>query len=80
LHKSAYKHGIADTDTLHAANNPLTAYPLTEDGDEGPGRDLLLGPDRAGNLLELVVLSLDDERQMIIHSMRMRRQYLRLLP
>ena len=35
----------------------------------------MLGPDRAGNLLEIVVLSFDDDREMVIHAMRMRSKY-----
>ncbi len=36
-------------------------------------------PDRAGNLLEVVVLLLDDT-DLIIHAMRMRSKYSDLLP
>jgi hypothetical protein len=42
--------------------------------------ELRLGPDRAGDLLEVVALFLDDGRELIIHSMRMRPMYLDLLP
>jgi hypothetical protein len=41
---------------------------------------LVLGPDRAGNMLELVVLVFDDGRQMVIHAMVMRAKYRALLP
>ncbi len=37
-------------------------------------------PDRAGNLLEIVVLLLDDGTDLIIHAMRMRSKYRDLLP
>jgi hypothetical protein len=50
-------------------------------GDEdGPRRELRLGPDRAGNLLEVVVLLLDDDTELLIHAMRMRPKYRDLLP
>ncbi len=65
---------------LHAATNCLVAYPLQDDEELGPRRELRLGPDRAGNLLEIVVLLLDDDRQLIIHAMRMRPKYRDLLP
>ncbi|GGK55854.1 hypothetical protein Ppa06_11260 [Planomonospora parontospora subsp. parontospora] len=39
-----------------------------------------LGPDLTGNLLEIVVLLLDDGRELIIHAMRMRPKYRELLP
>lgn len=53
IHRSARKHGVTDGDILHAASQFLVAYPLGEE-DEGPRRELRLGPDRAGNLLEVV--------------------------
>jgi hypothetical protein len=55
-------------------------YSLGGEDQKGPVRELRLGPDRAGNLLEIVVLLLDDGRNLIIHSMRMRSKYRSLLP
>ena len=48
--------------------------------DDSPHRTLVLGPDRAGNMLEVIVLHFDDGREMAIHAMPMRSQYRRLLP
>lgn len=79
VHRSARKHGVVDEDSIHAATHYLVAYPLS-DGDDGPVRELRLGPDSAGNLLEVVVLLLDDGRELIIHAMRMRPKYRDLLP
>ncbi|WP_261568883.1 hypothetical protein [Frankia gtarii] len=47
--------------------------------DGGPPRELRLGPGRAGNLLEIVVLLLGDGTELIICAMRMRPKYRRLL-
>jgi hypothetical protein len=48
---------------------------------EGPPiRMLYLGPDRAANVLEIVVVERDDGAEMAIHAMKMRRQYEALLP
>jgi hypothetical protein len=55
----------------------LVVYPVGQDDD--PPRELRLGPDRAGNLLELVVLLLDDGENLIIQSMPMRAKYRSLL-
>ncbi|KLL11326.1 MULTISPECIES: hypothetical protein [Protofrankia] len=77
IHRSARKHGVADGDITHAAVGYLVAYPL--DGEKPP-RELRLGPDRAGNFLEIVVLLLDDGTELIIHAMRMRPKYRSLLP
>jgi hypothetical protein len=46
---------------------------------EDPVRWLVLGPDRAGNLLELVVMD-RPAGPAVIHAMPMRSQYRRLLP
>jgi hypothetical protein len=56
------------------------AYDISDENEEGPRRELRLGPDRSGNLLEIVVLRLDDGREMLIHAMRMRPKYRKLLP
>lgn len=47
---SARKHGIADADIEHAVRNALRVVP-------GRGRDLYIGGDRNGHLLEVVVLT-----------------------
>ena len=80
VHRSARKHGVAEEDAIHAAEGYLVAYPLSDDDQEGPRRELRLGPDRAGNLLEIVVLLLDDGDELVIHAMRMRPKYGGLLP
>ena len=68
VHRSARKHGVADEDALHAAGRFLVAYPLSDEGQGGPRRELRLGPDRAGNMLEIVVLLLDDGDELVIHA------------
>ncbi|MDQ1647752.1 MAG: hypothetical protein QOJ50_3936 [Cryptosporangiaceae bacterium] len=80
VHQSARKHGVADEDAVHAAERAIVGYLLSDEGSEGPRRELRLGPDRAGNLLEVVVLLLDDGDELIIHAMRMRPKYRELLP
>ena len=57
-------------------------YALASDriDDHGPGtRLLILGPDRAGNLLELVVAGFDGDDPLVIHAMPMQSRYLDLL-
>lgn len=80
VHWSARTHGVADEDVVHAADRFLVAYPLDDGDQDGPRRELRLGPDRAGNLLEIVVLLLDDRDELVIHAMRMRPTYRDLLP
>src|SRR3954465_13167514 len=58
----------------HALRHAHVVEELAED----PVRYLVLGPDRAGNLLELVVLD-RPQGPAIIHAMAMRPQYRGLL-
>ncbi len=44
-----------------------------------PPKVLAIGPDRAGNLLEVVVLTLARDRLLVIHAMPLRRKYRGLL-
>jgi hypothetical protein len=75
IHASARKHGVADQDTLHAIDHALAL----EDAGEDPDRWLLIGPDTAGNLLEVVIMITAEGTQLVIHAMPMRDQYRRLL-
>lgn len=77
VHRSARQHGIVDADIIQAATNYLVAYRI-EDND--PPRELRLGFDLAGRLLEVVVLLLDEDRELSIHAMKARPQYFDLLP
>ena len=75
VHESARRHGVADGDTLHAIDHALAL----EDAGEDPDRWLLIGPDRAGNVLEVVVMITVEGNQIAIHAMPMRDKYKRLL-
>jgi hypothetical protein len=77
IHPSALKHGIPEEDILYAANWALWIEPLEEDN---PQRELRLGFDTAGRMLELVVLIFDSGNELVIHAMKARSQYLDLLP
>lgn len=72
---SALRHGIDAEDIQHALVHALAVEEIGED----PLRYLVLGPDRAANLLELVVLD-RPTGPAVIHAMQMRDQYRRLLP
>lgn len=73
---SARKHGVADTDMAHAVTLHLySGVVLDVDQVAPPWRVLYLGPDRAGNLLEVVVLERDDGTELVIHAMKMRPKY-----
>jgi uncharacterized DUF497 family protein len=69
------KHGVADEDIHHAIDHALAI----EDAGEDPDRWLVIGPDRAGNLLEVVVIVTGGGAQLAIHAMRMRAEFRRLI-
>jgi hypothetical protein len=68
VHRSARRHGVSDEDMAHALEHALA---WVEVGDD-PTRYLLGGPNRAGNLLELVVIEPDAGVVLVIHAMPLR--------
>ncbi len=52
----------------------------TLEPDADPPKVLVIGPDSSGNLLEVIVLVLADDRLIAIHAMKLRRQFYELLP
>jgi len=73
IYQSARKHGVRDEDIDHAVEHHLVA------AEEDDGKVLYLGPDRAGNLLEVISVARLDGSEIVIHAMRMRRIYEPLL-
>ena len=78
FHRSASKHGVQTVDVQHAVANAFVVADMGD--DESPLRTLVLGPDRSGNMLEVIVLHFDDGRELVIHAMPMRAHYRGLLP
>ena len=64
---AARKHGLQDPDTAHAVRNAIRVF---SQGD----RDLYIGADRVGRLLEVVVLD-DDGHPVAIHAMVLRQKF-----
>jgi uncharacterized DUF497 family protein len=62
--ESAFRHGIAEADILHAFRNAVRLVEVEEYGEE---RLIVIGPDRAGNWLELVAVPTEDADR-IIHA------------
>jgi hypothetical protein len=67
---SCRKHGCGEDDILHAFNHPLFVEELDE------GLLMFVGPDRAGNLLEIGVVTASDGA-VIVHAMEARPKYMR---
>ncbi len=71
-------HGVSNEDILHGIEHSMAEYEVGD--DDPPRRWLVLGPSRAGMVLELIVLVFDDGGEMVIHAMPMRTKYQELLP
>jgi hypothetical protein len=78
IHRSAGKHDVPESDILHAIEHEIVSVDLEPDAD--PPKILVIGPDPDGNLLEVIVLVLADDRLIAIHAMKLRRQFYELLP
>ncbi len=66
---SARKHGILNEDIEHVVHNPIRVV-------AGEGRDLVIGADRSGQLLEVVILDDDpNEEPVVIHAMPLRSKF-----
>jgi hypothetical protein len=74
IHSSARKHGLGDEDIEHAVENAMSI------DDQDDDTRLYLGPARNAELLEVVTIVRDDESELVIHAMKMRPKYRRLLP
>jgi len=77
VHKSALKHGCTIEDISHAADMAMYSDILDEDHD--PPKQLIIGPDSAANILELIGGELNGDL-LIWHADRCRKSYLTLLP
>lgn len=76
INPSALRHGIAQADILHALANSAHE---SEPDDDMPAKQFVLGFDRHGRLLELVVLTFDSGNQLVIHAMKARRHFIDLI-
>ena len=67
--ESAYRHGLTDEDIRHAWQHAMGFYDI--DSEHEPTKSLCIGPDRAGNLLELLYLQAA-EQDVVVHAMPLR--------
>lgn len=77
VHYSARKHGVLDEDAVQAATWAVWIEDLD---DDSPARQLRLGFDTQGRLLETVVLVFDSGNELVVHAMKARPQMIDLLP
>jgi hypothetical protein len=65
---------VGDEDIEHAVENAMSV------DDQEDDTRLYLGPARNAGLLEVVTIVRDDGSELVIHAMKMRAKYRRLLP
>ena len=68
--QSAYKHGIKQSDILHAYRNFIEVRAHAKDGL------VYVGPAQNGNLLELGIVKIENE-WVIVHAMRLRKGFVK---
>ncbi|WP_347348083.1 hypothetical protein [Nigerium sp.] len=79
IYPSARKHGVTDEDATQAACWAQWVEPL-DNADDWPHRELRLGFDTQGRLLETVVLVFESGNELLIHAMPARKHFWGLLP
>lgn len=77
IHESARRHGVSDEDVRHAVEHAVAMVDLDMESDRP--KMFLVGSDRAGNMVEVIVLLLAEDRELAIHAMPLRKKYYRLL-
>lgn len=75
--RSAFKHGIAEADIVHAVSHPLAIHTI-DDTDDEP-KVLTIGPALDTSLVE-VIGTIDAGGELtVFHAMRLRRIFFHLL-
>jgi hypothetical protein len=74
FHPHAHKHGVAESDIVHAITHAIAVVSQTD------SRRLYLGPARGASLLEVVTVLRLRRAELVIHAMAMQRKYRDLLP
>jgi hypothetical protein len=68
---------VSSEDIHHAIKHALVAVDMNPDAD--PPSILLIGPNRAGNPIEIIILELAEGRYLAIHAMKLRTAFFGLL-
>ena len=77
IHETATKHGISELDIHHVCANSSDIFELDQESYEI--KILIIGPDSAGNFLEVIGLEINDQSLLIIHAMKIRKSLVNLL-
>ena len=77
IHETALKHRISELDIHHVCANSSDIFELDQESYEI--KILIIGPDSAGNFLEVIGLEVNDQSLLIIHAMKIRKSMVNLL-
>ena len=77
IYETALKHGISNLDIRHVCANSSNIFELDQESYEI--KILIIGPDSAGNLLEVIGLETNNQSLLIIHAMKIRKSMVKLL-
>ena len=80
IEPTARRQGVGDEDIRHAVMHPAYVGDDPDALDPDIPMTLFLGPDHAGNRLELAALIADDGTVVVVHAMPMRAKYAHLWP
>ena len=69
IERSAFRHGVLENEIIHALTHPLKHFELEE-------IVMIIGPDLAGNILEIGVIEKSDDL-VVIHAMKARKEFFR---
>ena len=77
IYDSAFKHGVQSLGISHAHTYAIAFFEISSGNPEK--KLLIIGPDTAGNLLELIGVVTRDDVLVIIHAMPIRGHFHELL-
>ena len=69
----ATKHGVVESDVVHAMSNAVRRVVMDE------GFTMLIGPGADGTLLEIGILDFEGGDPVVIHAMALRRKFYQFL-
>lgn len=71
--ESAFKHGIHQDDIIHAVAQSLRTFDYQEKGESS--KIFIIGPDKSGNLLEIICFTARGDELIVAHAMKLRKKY-----
>jgi hypothetical protein len=77
IHETALKHGVTTLDIQHVCAHSIATFEIDHESFEA--KILIVGPDSAGNLLEVIGLEIDNKPLLIIHAMKLRKTMIKLI-